>query len=165
MNDPKGEIYMVLPIYQQRNQRLPQPNPMYRPPNPYTYQQHGNRGGAASKPTSKIQEMIQRFAQPSAGGGTEDRGGGGLSLTLDNVQQVLKVVQSTAPMIQEYGPIVKNIPALYRMMKAMKNVEDTDEEGETHNNQTITKESTTTKEKVAEAPKKLAGQSTPKLFI
>lgn len=156
---------MVLPIYQQRNQRLPQPHPMYRPPNPYTYQQQGNRGVATSKSPNKIQEMIQRFAQPSAGGGTEERGAGGLSLTLDNVQQVLKVVQSAAPMIQEYGPIVKNIPALYRMMKAMKDVEDTDDEEETQTHQTIPKESTTTQEKVAKESKKLAGQSTPKLFI
>ncbi|WP_040981318.1 VrrA/YqfQ family protein [Oceanobacillus jeddahense] len=99
-----------------------------------------------------------------------------LSKTLGGVQQVLGVVQSTAPLIQEYGPMVKNLPSMYRMMKAFKTFskEDNDEPTETeeksnppkrpHSNIEINKQT----EEIKEEPKqqiKEKGVSTPKLYI
>lgn len=52
------------------------------------------------------------------------KGADGLSKTLGNVQQVLKVIQTTAPIVQQYGPMIKNLPALYRMMKAVNEIDD-----------------------------------------
>lgn len=164
MSDLRG-INMVLPIYQQRGQHPPMQQ--FRNPNPNMYPQPNlNRGDVRGPGTNKIQDMVQRFVQPSAGGNIGSRGAGsGLSQTLGNVQQVLKVVQSTAPMIQEYGPIVKNIPAMYRMMKAIKDVDSTDSETENKTNTTETQNSTIAKEVVADEPIKKSGESTPKLFI
>ena len=159
---------MVLPIYQQRNQRAYQPNTMYRPPNQSMFpQQNANRGSVQSPNTNKVQGLMHRFMPTSSAGlDTASRGAGGLSKTLTNVQQVLKVVQSASPMIQEYGPMVKNLPAMYRMIKAFKDVESTDDGNEgDQTNQTKYKKSTETPEMTASEPRKTMGKSTPKLFI
>jgi len=60
-----------------------------------------------------------------------ERAGGGLlqSLTnpsgitsfLNNTQQVIKTAQTITPMIQQYGPIVKNLPALWKLYRGLKN--------------------------------------------
>lgn len=60
--------------------------------------------------------------------GLVSKGLGGFANILDNVQQVLRVVETTAPIIQEYGPMVKNLPAMYRMVKAFKSIDGLDEE-------------------------------------
>lgn len=52
------------------------------------------------------------------------KGASGLSKTLGNVQQVLKVIETTAPIVQEYGPMIKNLPSLYRMMKTVNELDD-----------------------------------------
>ncbi|WP_368651916.1 VrrA/YqfQ family protein [Ornithinibacillus sp. 4-3] len=52
-----------------------------------------------------------------------NKGVGGLSKSLGNIQQVLQVVDSATPLVQQYGPLVKNLPAMYRMMKAFKNID------------------------------------------
>jgi len=102
-------------------------------------------------------------------------GWGGLTKTLDSVQQILNMVQSTAPFIQEYGPMLKNLPAMYRMMKAFKEFEN-EVEGEAINEskeqktQAQQKQETEIqiKEKVLPEhptkPKK-DGKSKPKLYI
>lgn len=167
MRDLRG-INIVLPIYQQRNQRAYQPNSMYRPPNQSMYPRpNGSRGGIQRSNPNKMQGLMQRFMPTSAGLDTASRGAaGGLSNTLTNVQQVLKVVQSASPMIQEYGPMVKNLPAMYRMIKAFKDVESSNEEDKgDQTNQTLNKKSTESTEKTASELSKITGKSTPKLFI
>jgi len=60
---------------------------------------------------------------------TKSFGGKGvdsISKTLDGIQQFLNIVQSTTPLIQEYGPMVKNLPAMYRMAKAFKEFQKDD---------------------------------------
>nr|WP_263325702.1 YqfQ family protein [Neobacillus sp. Marseille-Q6967] len=47
---------------------------------------------------------------------------------LNNTQQVLKTAQSIGPMIQQYGPIVKNLPAMWRLYKGLKDA-PSEEEG------------------------------------
>lgn len=46
---------------------------------------------------------------------------------LDNTQRVLKAAESAGPMIQQYGPMVRNIPSMITMMKEFNNMEDADE--------------------------------------
>src|SRR5699024_2589699 len=47
------------------------------------------------------------------------KGIGGISKTLNNIQQELKVVETTTTLIQQYGPMVKNLPAMLKMIKAL----------------------------------------------
>ncbi|QKY69159.1 VrrA/YqfQ family protein [Lentibacillus sp. CBA3610] len=53
----------------------------------------------------------------------------GLSQKLGNAQQVLNVVQQTAPLVQQYGPMVKNLPMLFKLVKAL-NEDDSEETAE-----------------------------------
>lgn len=43
----------------------------------------------------------------------------GLSKTLDHVQRFANMVESAAPMIEKYKPVVKNLPMMFQMLKAM----------------------------------------------
>jgi hypothetical protein len=47
---------------------------------------------------------------------------------LNNTQQVLKTAQSFGPIIQQYGPLVKNIPAMWKLYRGLKNAPDSSEE-------------------------------------
>jgi len=114
-----------------------------------------------------------------------NKGIDGLSKTLNNVQQVLKVVESTAPLIEQYGPMVKNLPAIYKMFKSLKEFEDIDGEGEqsdlsesfSFDNEEVSsdwsesfsnndkEESISVEENEEIIKEKSNGQSIPKLFI
>ena len=50
--------------------------------------------------------------------------GGGLTETLDHIQKLLKMAQSVTPKIQEYGPLIKNLPALLELMNEMDDEEE-----------------------------------------
>ncbi|MDQ1001482.1 hypothetical protein QFZ28_001882 [Neobacillus niacini] len=52
---------------------------------------------------------------------------------LNNTQQVLKTAQSLGPMIQQYGPIVKNLPMMWKLYKGFKDLptEEKSEEDKT----------------------------------
>ncbi|MBR3120830.1 MAG: hypothetical protein IKF29_16550, partial [Oceanobacillus sp.] len=72
---------------------------------------------------STMNRSMQRSIQPSQLKTTKVGGKGvmsGLSKTLDGVQQVLNMVQTGAPIVKEYGPMIKNLPAMYRMIKVFK---------------------------------------------
>ncbi|KOO44116.1 hypothetical protein AMD01_14230 [Priestia koreensis] len=43
-----------------------------------------------------------------------------LSSMLGNVQGVMKTAESFLPMVQQYGPMVKNLPAMYKIYQALK---------------------------------------------
>lgn len=75
-----------------------------------------------------IQGLIQNFSNTGSLTSMANKGINGLSKTLGNVQQIIRVVHSAAPVIQQYGPMVKNLPAMYRMMKAMKDINDDDQD-------------------------------------
>ncbi|MFG6118382.1 VrrA/YqfQ family protein [Thalassobacillus sp. B23F22_16] len=66
--------------------------------------------------------LAKRGAGAAARGGFGAVQGGGTDFAsmLGNAQQVLKVAQSAAPMIQQYGPMVKNIPTLINLWKIMR---------------------------------------------
>ncbi|MGG5255024.1 VrrA/YqfQ family protein [Neobacillus sp. SM06] len=51
----------------------------------------------------------------------------GISGFLNNTQQVIKTAQTIGPMIQQYGPIVKNLPAMWKLYRGLKSATaDTD---------------------------------------
>lgn len=53
--------------------------------------------------------------------------GGNLTETLDQIQNFLKMAQSITPKIQEYGPLIKSLPAMYAMMKDFEDEDDEEE--------------------------------------
>lgn len=158
---------MVFP-YQQQRQGNNYPNRMNQSPNDFMFPQRNlNRQSVSSPGKNNIQSMLQRFIQPqSTTANLAGKGAGGLSQTLNNVQQVLKAVQTTTPIIQEYGPMVKNLPAMYRMMKAFKEVENTDNKtAESVSTEIRSEESVEPTISKDSKPPKTSGHSTPKLFI
>lgn len=76
------------------------------------------------QPKTSIPASIASYLNPG-------NGGGGLTKTLSNVQQVMNMVESAGPMIKEYGPMVKNLPAMLKMMKALKESDEPESESET----------------------------------
>ncbi|MBE4908002.1 hypothetical protein IMZ08_08050 [Bacillus luteolus] len=44
-----------------------------------------------------------------------------LSGMLGNVQKALKMAETVGPMVQQYGPLVRNIPAMYKIYKELNN--------------------------------------------
>ncbi|QTM99592.1 hypothetical protein ERJ70_09955 [Sediminibacillus dalangtanensis] len=77
--------------------------------------------------------LLQRFTQPSAVSQFPAAAGGGskLTSTLGNVQQAIKMAQSAMPVIQQYGPMVKNIPMMINMLKAFNEEDGSDVDEET----------------------------------
>ncbi|MBA4535851.1 hypothetical protein H1Z61_01535 [Bacillus aquiflavi] len=69
----------------------------------------GTGGGGGS--------FLQSLSNPSA-----------ISGFLNNTQQVLKTAQSLGPMIQQYGPLVKNLPAMWKLFRGLKDAPDASEE-------------------------------------
>ena len=43
---------------------------------------------------------------------------------LANTQKVLNTAQQVGPMIQQYGPIVKNLPVMWKLYRGFKNAPD-----------------------------------------
>ncbi|MDF2859395.1 MAG: hypothetical protein K0Q87_5246 [Neobacillus sp.] len=64
---------------------------------------------STSSGTGSIGSILKTLSNPN-----------GLSGFLNNTQQVLQTAQSLGPMIQQYGPIVKNLPAMWRLYKGLK---------------------------------------------
>ncbi|HJV17303.1 MAG TPA: VrrA/YqfQ family protein [Bacillales bacterium] len=172
-----------------RMQRNPMMNPMMRGPG-----QMGQGGGLLSR----------IFGRGNAGGmsrlggmaGTPGAGSsgsimqalsnpGGLTSILNNTQQVLKTAQTISPMIQQYGPLVKNLPAMWKLFRGLKDAtSDTEEttpskEGESHfenesessekNQPKTSKKSTLKKKEHSTRYKKTSvkekGASIPKMYI
>src|SRR5690625_2003681 len=95
--------------------------PTRQPPNQFNHIHHVPMNRMINRPPanpSGIQQLIQRFTNPNAGGTSlTTKGINGISNTLNNVQQVLKVIQSATPNVQVYGPLIKNLPVMYKMYK------------------------------------------------
>lgn len=109
--------------------RMPQPNMMFRGP-----QQMNRGGGLLSKILGKgtqargmgMNGMLgtQTASRAAAGGGSllqNLSNPAGISSFLNNTQQVIRTAQTFGPVIQQYGPIVKNIPAMWKIYRGFKN--------------------------------------------
>jgi hypothetical protein len=79
--------------------------------------------------------MQQHIPLPNKTGGllsrllqTGNASSGGINLggMLGNIQQGLKVAETVTPMIQQYGPLIKNIPAMISMYKEIMSSNSTD---------------------------------------
>ena len=98
---------------------------------------------------------LQNLANPS-----------NLSAMIGNVQKTLKMAESVVPVVQQYGPLMKNLPAMIKMYSAIKNAGNDEEE----DNEGISLSDVTTDseefENNEEKPKASGtGKSVPKLYI
>ncbi len=129
-----------------------------------------NRTGFQGGPQqSQMQQMMHRFLPPQyAQNLLSPERIGGITQKLNNIQQVLKVVQSTAPIVQQYAPVAKNLPMMFKLMKALNEDDDTESQIESEG-KTRAIESNNNDDKQAKSNKSTStrnvGQSTPKLFI
>jgi hypothetical protein len=128
-------------------------------------------GRGASSGAGGIGSILKTLSNPN-----------GLSGFLNNTQQVLQTAQSLGPMIQQYGPLVKNLPAMWRLYKGLKDAPSEESAVESSSNdsgseETIQSITTGKKKKTArksnkqvevddiKKPNKHRGSSEPKLYI
>jgi YqfQ-like protein len=135
-------------------------------------------GRTASSGGGGLGSILQTLSRPE-----------GISGFLNNTQQVIKTAQTIGPMIQQYGPIVKNLPVMWKLYRGFKDLpsaesteentadsvsdsEDTpvivdavDSEEETTPKKALRKKQAKTEESVEENPQKQRGNSVPKLYI
>ncbi len=74
---------------------------------------------------------MQQAGRAAGAGGSMFGNSGGIMGFLNNTQQVLKTAQSIGPMVQQfqqYGSLVKNIPAMWKLYRGLKNSPDASEE-------------------------------------
>ena len=95
---------------------------------------------------------------------------GGIMGHLDKIQQFVNVVERTAPYIEEYGPFVKNLPQMYRMIKAFKSLGEDEEEpvaekGNSKEESTYKSDQEVHVQEQTEQNISSEGISKPKLFI
>ncbi|MCM3114854.1 YqfQ family protein [Neobacillus sp. MER 74] len=102
-------------------------------------------GGILSKLFGRSNQAGGFMGMQSAGKAASGGGGllqslsspGGLTSMLNNTQQVLKTAQSLGPMVQQYGPMIKNLPAMWKIYKGFKNAtKDTDAASDKNSQQT-----------------------------
>lgn len=106
----KGGLLSKLLKKSGNNQAVPTGSPFSLPNN-------GARGAGVAAAAAT--------AEAAAGGGILQSLLNPANLTnmLNNTQKVLQAAESFGPLIQQYGPMVKNIPALWKLYRGMK---DTD---------------------------------------
>ncbi|WHX99341.1 VrrA/YqfQ family protein [Neobacillus sp. DY30] len=124
---------------------------------------------AAQKGSRGVGSILQTLSNPDS-----------LTGFLNNTQQVLKTAQSFGPMIQQYGPIVKNLPMMWRLYKGFKDLptEEKSEPTQTENPlmeeqsipvekepKRITKRDNNLENEPIAARKPHNGPSIPKLYI
>ena len=97
--------------------------------------------------------------------GNINKGMDGLTTILGYTQKFLRVVETTTPIIQEYGPMFKNLPAMYRMFKAFKDINGDTETHMENEELSIDLEADKTVEDGFKTPSVRTGISTPKLYI
>lgn len=73
--------------------------------------------------------QAKKEANRSSGGGILEalKKPDGITNMLTNTQKVLQAAEQVTPMIQQYGPMVKNIPAMWNVVRALGSSESKDE--------------------------------------
>ncbi|WP_404346934.1 YqfQ family protein [Sutcliffiella horikoshii] len=184
------------------------PNPMLRNPSPFMGGAGqgmgigGNSGGGGGGLLAKLLGRtgarsignmggLGQLANTGAGGGLGQLANAGtlqqlinpnnLTGMLGNVQKALKMAEGVMPMVQQYGPLVRNMPAMLKLYNELKNVDDDDEtdsesteEAKMEEVESDSAAEGNTKKKVkkakpkpkaTEAEEKPTGGSAPKLYI
>lgn len=90
--------------------------------------------------------------------GLAAKGFNGLAKTLDHVQSFANMMETAGPMIEKYKPVVKNLPMMLQMLKAM---QDTNISDDQETSKTTTKKSNSSQEQTSNQQ----GISRPKLYI
>ncbi len=147
----------------------------------------GGGGGFLSKLLGKGKQMGQVSGATRSIGAQQVAGGGSIlkSFTnpsaingfLTNTQKVLNTAQQVGPMINQYGPLVKNIPVMWKLYRGLKNAPDitpNEETSNTHEEQiiptnqsrsTVRKEVNEELQERRKTNKKSPSLSKPKLYI
>jgi hypothetical protein len=170
--------------YHPFSQQMPKPQEMghpFRSNGPI--QQPSQKGGLLGKLFNKSKQTPKNLFAPPAGVKQETRSGGsgiletlknpqGLNTMLNNTQRVLQAAEQFTPMIQQYAPIVKNLPSMWKIMRAF-NSDDSKQE-ETKKEETIKKSPMKKRQDASDAPaekktkqrsKKKKRDSVPKLYV
>ncbi|WP_052144506.1 VrrA/YqfQ family protein [Halalkalibacter okhensis] len=110
-------------------------------------------GGLLSRLFGGLGGASTMAGNPMMGGFSSAAAGGGMNLTsmLTNAQKVLGLTHQVVPMIQQYGPLIRNAPAIWKIMMSSNsdenatdnsNVDTTETEGSTKINIEETDDST-----------------------
>jgi hypothetical protein len=102
-------------------------------------------GGLLSKILGRTKQGGPGGGIPSFSRGVSSGGGGGgilQSLTnpetlngfLNNTQAVLKTAQQLGPMIEQYGPLVRNLPSLWKLYRGLKDANNDSPSDKTDDN-------------------------------
>ncbi|MFS0861583.1 VrrA/YqfQ family protein [Fredinandcohnia sp. 179-A 10B2 NHS] len=97
---------------------------------------------------------LQNLANPS-----------NLSAIMGNVQKTLKMAESVVPMVQQYGPLVKNIPSMIKMYNAIKNTGDDEKSSDDSISLSEVTDTENKKEQKSKSTASGSGKSVPKLYI
>ncbi|OCA91134.1 hypothetical protein A8F94_04550 [Bacillus sp. FJAT-27225] len=127
------------------------PSPFMGPMPPRSQGQRGGGGGLLSRLLGKSgrgqvpgREVASRAGDAGQSGSILNTLSNPESLNafLANTQNVIQTVQSFSPLIEQYGPIVKNLPSMWKLYRGLKNT-DTEETSEkkpvSHNKSVKTK--------------------------
>lgn len=177
---------------------------------PYGPTQPRNNGGMRNNGSSRSGGLLSKILGGRGGSGaqaavntatnaaTESRAAGGAGILqtitnptnisgfLTNTQKFLNTAGQIGPMVQQYGPMVKNIPSMWKLYRGLKNMSSTTEEKEEESESSspspikdsppsmsamkTKKEKSVTMESLEDQPtqqppKKAGGQSVPKLYV
>lgn len=126
---------------------IKQTNPIIHGKNPWNssinriWQSHqGGKGGFLAKlfgSRNNVQNQIMRGGLQAFGRNQAVQNSGALLQTatksagingfLNNTQQVLKAAQTLGPVVRQYGPLIKNIPAMWKLYRELNEDDSTDE--------------------------------------
>jgi hypothetical protein len=96
--EPKGVGGLISKLLNRSNQQSPSPASFFRPP----------------------------AAQAAAGAGIIEglKSPGSITTMLSNTQKILTAAEQLGPMVQQYGPLFKNLPAMWKMYRSLKDSGD-----------------------------------------
>lgn len=71
--------------------------------------------------------LLARLFGGGAGLGPGSSAAGGINWTtmLTNAQRILGLTQQVVPMVQQYGPLVRNLPTIWRIMRSSSDGQET----------------------------------------
>lgn len=121
-----------------------------------------------------MQTLFSRFFPASRGAARAAAGGipnitnpTNLSNMLTNIQKALGVAQQITPMVQQYGPLIRNLPAMLKIYRELKNTDenDTNKTDAVDQRRSANKAEPSDSGEEDSAPEKTPRESKPKLYI
>lgn len=87
----------------------------------------------AAPSSGSFGDLIGMFLSPGSRGGT-----GGMNLVgmLSNVQKAIQTAQTVLPMIQQFGPLIRNAPAILSALKSVPDTESKADSGDSEKTET-----------------------------